>query len=85
MVKLSLGTGIVTKPEGEEGEILLWLDNEFAKELTKAAIDKGVSSVAYNNIEDPEIGIVSIFDDEIDNVIECEIKIKKTEVKDLLK
>ena len=80
MVKLELGKEIVTPPEGDGGEILLWLPNTFAKELVKAAIDRGVRSVAYNNIEKPTVGVVSLFDDEIDNIIECEIKIKPEKI-----
>lgn len=84
MVKIDLGNSIVTPEEGEQGEITLWLPNEFAKEVVRTALDRNVTSIYYNNIEDPKVGIIRIFDEEIDKVLECELKIKPVQVKDLM-
>ncbi len=77
MVKVKIGTSILTPEEGENGETRLWLPVEFAREIVKVAIDRGLSSITFNNIVDPEVGEISMFDDEIDQVLEMDITIKK--------
>ena len=75
-MKVKICESISTPEEGETGEITLWLPVEFARQVVITAINEGLESISYCNIEDPDIGVVSIMDDEIDEILEFNIRIK---------
>ena len=58
-------------------EIKIWLPVEFAREVVKAAMDKGVEAVGYVNIEEPNMAEVTFDEKEIDQVLECCVRIRK--------
>jgi len=57
--------------------IHLWLPVEFARELVKKAMDSGVKSIEFINLEDPGTGEVVLYDSEIDQLLTCYLEIKE--------
>jgi len=57
--------------------IHLWLPVEFARELVKKAMDSGVKSIEFINLEDPGTGEVVLYDSEIDQLLTCYVEIKE--------
>lgn len=82
MVKLFWMRNMIELKLSQEIEVInedihLWLPVEFAKEVVKRALDAGIKSVEFINLEDPETGEVVLHDSEIDRVLSCYLEIKE--------
>lgn len=82
MVKLFWMRNMIEIKLSQEIEVInedihLWLPVEFAKEVAKRALDAGIKSVEFINLEDPETGEVVLHDSEIDRVLSCYLEIKE--------
>jgi len=60
-----------------DGNIHLWLPVEFAREIVKKAMDIGVKSIEFTNLEESGTGEVVLYDSEIDQLLTCYVEIKE--------
>jgi len=60
-----------------DGNIHLWLPVEFARKLVKKAMDIGVKSIEFINLEESGTGEVVLYDFEIDQLLTCYVEIKE--------
>lgn len=58
-------------------DIHLWLPVEFAREIVKKALDSGVKSIEFTNLEESGTGEVVLHDSEIDQLLTCYLEIKE--------